>query len=115
DGTRESVPLAALEVGDIACVAVGEVVPADGRLLEPARLEEALLTGEPAPVEHVAGDIAYAGTVCRERPTRLDVPAIGAGTRPAAPPHPVAQARAQRPELARGAGRAAPAFVARVR
>jgi len=112
DGTRESVPLAALEVGDIACVAVGEVVPADGRLLEPARLEEALLTGEPAPVEHVAGDIAYAGTVCRERPTRLEVLAIGAGTRLAELSHLVEQAQSQRPELARSAGRIAHHFVA---
>jgi len=112
DGSRESVPLAALEVGDVACVAVGEVVPADGRLLEPARLEEALLTGESTPVEREAGDIAYAGTVCRERPTRLQVVATGAGTRLAELSHLVEQAQSQRPALAQTAGRIAHHFVA---
>ena len=112
DGSRESVPLGALEVGDVACVAVGEVVPADGRLLEPARLEEALLTGESTPVERSAGETAYAGTVCRERPTRLEVLATGAGTRLAELSHLVEHAQSQRPALARAAGRIAHHFVA---
>ena len=34
DGGRDTVPLAALRPGDVACVAAGESVPADGRLLD---------------------------------------------------------------------------------
>jgi Cu2+-exporting ATPase len=56
DGSRESIPLAELAVGDVACVAVGEPVPADGVLLDDsARFEEALLTGEAHPAAKRAG------------------------------------------------------------
>src|SRR5690606_846366 len=111
-GGRGSGPWAAREAAAGAGVAVGEVVPADWRLLEPARLEEALLRGESTPVDREAGDIAYAGTVCRERPTRLQVVATGAGTRLAELSHLVEQAQSQRPALAQTAGRIAHHFVA---
>src|SRR5699024_2778540 len=55
---------------------------------------------------------AYAGTVCRERPTRLRVLATGAGTRLAELSHLVEQAQSRRPALARTAGRIAHHFVA---
>src|SRR5690606_6283555 len=60
DGLRETIPLAALAAGDVACVAAGEAVPADGVLLADgdcaeAWFEEALLTGESAPVRRSAG------------------------------------------------------------
>ena len=48
DGERETVPVAALAPGDIACVSVGGVVPADGTAN--LSFEEALLTGEWTPV-----------------------------------------------------------------
>ncbi|HEY2623374.1 MAG TPA: heavy metal translocating P-type ATPase metal-binding domain-containing protein, partial [Dyella sp.] len=82
DGARESVPLTALQVGDIACVAVGEVVPADGHLLDAvAVFEEALLTGESRPVSREQGALILAGTVCRETPARIEVTQVGSATR----------------------------------
>src|SRR3546814_4978660 len=46
DGSREAVPVAALRVDDVVRVSAGDVVPADGRLLDDeACFEEALLTG----------------------------------------------------------------------
>jgi Cu2+-exporting ATPase len=112
DGTRESVPLATLAVGDVACVAVGEVVPADGELLAPARFEEALLTGEPHPVAKAAGAPVYAGTVCREQPARLRVTGTGSGTRLSQLTRLVERAQAQRPARAGAADRIAHRFVA---
>ncbi len=50
-------------VGDQLLVGAGEVVPADGRLLCPALLDEAALSGEPLPVERVAGDDVRSGVV----------------------------------------------------
>ena len=112
DGSRESVALAALVIGDIACVAVGEVVPADGQLLDArARFEEALLTGESSPVSKSAGDPVYAGTVCREHPARLRVSETGSATRLSQLARLVDQAQAQRPALARAAERIAHWFV----
>jgi Cu2+-exporting ATPase len=118
DGRRESVPLAALVVGDIACVAAGEAVPADGVLLAEADgqaeawFEEALLTGESAPVRKLAGEPVYAGTTCRQRPARLQVTGTGTATRLSQLARLVEQAQAHRPTLARMADRIGSRFVA---
>ncbi|TCT26066.1 heavy metal translocating P-type ATPase [Thermomonas haemolytica] len=113
DGSRESVPVEALEVGDVVRVAVGEPVPADGLLLEgSARFEESLLTGEATPVAKQAGDAVYAGTACREHPARIRVTRVGADTRLAELARLVETAQAHRPALARGAERIAGGFVA---
>ncbi len=112
DGGRETVPISALLSDDIACVAVGEVVPADGLLLEPACFEEALLTGESHPVAKAMGDQVFAGTVCREQPARLRVTETGSATRLSQLARLVGQAQSQRPALARGAERISRYFVA---
>jgi len=111
-GERETVPVAALSPGDIACVPVGGVVPADGTLLEPSSFEEALLTGEWSPVAREAGERVYAGTLCRERPARLRVDETGTGTRLSQLTALVEKAQAQRPALAEVGERIAHHFVA---
>jgi Cu2+-exporting ATPase len=112
DGSRESVPVPALAVGDIACIAVGEPVPADGILLDgEARFEEALLTGEANAVHKRAGDPVYAGTACREHAARLRITGVGSNTRLAQLVRLVEQAQAHRPAIARSAERIANWFV----
>ncbi|MBP3983484.1 cadmium-translocating P-type ATPase [Pseudoxanthomonas helianthi] len=112
DGTREQVAAAMLAAGDIACVAIGEAVPADGVLLDAeGRFEEALLTGESQAVRKTSGDAVFAGTVCRERPARLRVVATGTATRLAQLAQLVERAQAHRPALARSADRVATGFV----
>ena len=113
DGSREAVPLAALAVGDIACMAAGDAVPADGVLLDAqASFEEALLTGESSPVHKQSGDEVFAGTVCRERPARITVREVGVNTRLSQLARLVEQAQSHRPPLARLADRIASRFVA---
>ena len=113
DGTRESVPVDALAVGDVVRVAVGEPVPADGVLLDAgAQFEESLLTGESTPVARMPGDAVYAGTACREHAARLRITGVGAGTRLAELARLVERAQAHRPAAARGAERIAAWFVA---
>lgn len=113
DGSRESVPIDALAVGDVVRIAVGEPVPADGLLLEgEARFEESLLTGESTPVTRLAGDPVYAGTACREHAARVRVTGVGTGTRLAELVRLVESAQAHRPALARGTERIAGWFVA---
>ncbi|GAB6197316.1 heavy metal translocating P-type ATPase [Lysobacter xanthus] len=112
DGGVESVPVAALHVGDVAHVAAGEPVPADGVLLDAeARFEEALLTGEAHPVARHAGEAVYAGTLCRDRPARVRIDRIGADTRLSELTRLVEQAQAHRPRLAQVADRIAGVFV----
>ncbi len=112
DGGREQVPVAMLAVGDCIHVAIGEVVPADGVLLDTeASFEEALLTGESHAVHKHAGAPEFAGTVCRERPARIGVTATGSATRLSQLAHLVEQAQAPRPALAQAADRVATWFV----
>jgi len=112
DGGRESVPVASLRMGDIVCIAVGEVVPADGCLLTAeASFEEALLTGESRPITRARGATVYAGTVCREIPAQLEVTQTGSATRLSQLARLVEQAQSQRPQLARIADRIGSVFV----
>ncbi len=113
DGSRESVPIDALAVGDVVRIAVGEPVPADGVLLEgEAHFEESLLTGESVPVTRHAGDPVFAGTACREHAAKIRVTGVGAGTRLAELARLVETAQAHRPALALGTERIAGWFVA---
>ncbi|MGY0652777.1 heavy metal translocating P-type ATPase [Luteimonas sp. A537] len=113
DGSREVVPTAALAAGDIACIAAGDTVPADGILLDAAaRFEEALLTGEAHPMLHVPGDTIFAGTVCREAPARIRVEQVGAGTRLAELESLVERAQSHRPRAAQLADAVSSRFVA---
>ncbi len=62
-----------LEPGDTVLIRPGEVVPADGDLLEPARVDYHFLTGESEPLELAAGQRLYGGGRILERPARLRV------------------------------------------
>ena len=60
DGKSVSLPIDQLVPGDIVELIAGDLVPADSRLLESRDLfvNQALLTGEPYPVEKLSGDTA---------------------------------------------------------
>jgi len=60
DGTPRDIPLSELVPGDVVLLSAGDLIPADGRVLE-ARdffVRQALLTGEPYPVEKHPGEDA---------------------------------------------------------
>ncbi|MDP3216047.1 MAG: heavy metal translocating P-type ATPase [Deltaproteobacteria bacterium] len=64
DGGEEDVPLDTLQVGDRLRVRPGEKVPVDGVVLEGASsVDEAMVTGEPIPVEKRPGDRVVGATV----------------------------------------------------
>lgn len=58
DGKSLEIPLPSVVPGDIVLLAAGDLIPADGRILEAKDffVNQALLTGEPYPVEKKAGE-----------------------------------------------------------
>ncbi|WP_114639040.1 heavy metal translocating P-type ATPase [Polynucleobacter necessarius] len=78
----EVVPVVNCSPGDVLRVSPGEVLPADGVLIENASaLDESLLTGESKPVEKKIGDRVYAGTHNILNPLLMRIEAVGQSTR----------------------------------
>ncbi len=65
DGRLVHVPAAALVPGDLVRVESGDRIPADGKLTSEQGLmvDESMLTGESAPIEHAVGEELYSGTL----------------------------------------------------
>jgi Cu2+-exporting ATPase len=81
DAGTESVPLAALELGDVILVRPGARVPADGEIVDgQADVDESMITGESRPVSKEPGSRVVAGTVVAGSSLRVRVTAVGEGT-----------------------------------
>ena len=64
DGREADVPLEHVHVGDLLRVRPGEKVPVDGIVIEGhSSIDESMISGEPVPVEKVAGDRVTGATV----------------------------------------------------
>lgn len=78
----EDVPIDAVRVGDRLQIRSGELIPADGRIVEGSgSLDTAPLTGESVPVDVQVGDDLSAGLVLHRGPVEVEVTATGDGTR----------------------------------
>lgn len=68
NGDWADVPAAELVPGDVIRIRLGEIVPADLKLLEGdfVSIDQAALTGESLPVTMHGGDIAYSGSVVKQ-------------------------------------------------
>jgi cation-transporting ATPase E len=64
DGTSQEIPVAALVVGDVLELRLGDQIPADGEVVRASGLEidESLVTGESAPAEKNSDDAVLSGT-----------------------------------------------------
>jgi len=64
DGQEREVPLEEVHQGDILRVRPGEKIPVDGKLTDgKSTVDEAMITGEPMPVEKQKDDLVIGGTV----------------------------------------------------
>ena len=64
DGTEQDVPLTEVHIGDTLRVRPGEKVPVDGIVIEGrSSIDESMLTGEPIPIEKVAGSNVIGATI----------------------------------------------------
>jgi len=68
DGKWESLPARQLVPGDIIHLRIGDIIPADCRLLEgsPVQIDQSALTGESLPVEHKQGDAVFSGSILKQ-------------------------------------------------
>ena len=102
-----------LHPGDHVLVRAGDVVPADGRVVEGASCaNEALLTGESRPVPKRLGDPVTGGSVNAESPLVVQVEQTGEGTRLSAIISLMERAAAEKPGIVEMADRIASYFVA---
>ena len=78
DGQERRIPAAGLRRGDVFVVRPGEKIAADGEVLSgESAVDRSMMTGEPVPVEAVAGDAVTGGTIAVSG--RLVVRAIQVG------------------------------------
>ena len=80
-GELTRVPVAALRPGDRVLVRPGEVIPADGSIVDGAsEIDESLVTGETMPRAVAAAANVYAGSINFSGALTLQVSAAGSGT-----------------------------------
>lgn len=99
--------------GDRVLVRAGDIVPADGHVLEGfSCANEALLTGESKPVNKVPGDLVTGGSINAESPLVVQIDQVGEATRLSAIIHLMDRAAAEKPRIVEMADRIASYFVA---
>jgi Cu+-exporting ATPase len=81
EGGDVDLPLGQIRKGDLVLVRPGERVPVDGEVVSgSSAVDESMLTGEPLPVEKVAGDRVVGGTLNGRGALRLKASALGEGS-----------------------------------
>jgi len=81
NGIEEEIPIAEVQVNDVAIVRPGEQIPADGQVIAgQATVDQARITGESMPVEVGMGDDVYAATIAQYGAIRINVTKVGRDT-----------------------------------
>ncbi|RZC74483.1 hypothetical protein C5167_049963 [Papaver somniferum] len=82
DGKWNEEDAAVLVPGDIVSIKLGDIIPADARLLEgdPLKIDQSALTGESLPVTKNPGDGVYSGSTCKQGEIEAVVIATGVHT-----------------------------------
>jgi Cu2+-exporting ATPase len=112
DGSVEAVSLQRLQPGDLLRVPLGQSFPADGVLVQGhTQADEALLTGESAPVPKPEGAAVVAGSTNLGAPVLMRVQRVGGDTRLETIVAMMRSASAQRPASALLADRWAAPFL----
>jgi Cu+-exporting ATPase len=79
DGATRDVPLSEVKRGDIVVIRPGERIPVDGRVIDGAStVDEAMISGEPIPVEKGEGATVIGGTVNGAGSFRFEATGVGA-------------------------------------
>ena len=112
DGSKDRVPIEAVEVGMLVEVLAGGSLPADGRIeFGETNLDTAMITGESRPVPSKVGDEVLAGATNLRSPIHVRVSAVGDSTRVGRLMRLVASASADKAPIVQFADRIAARFV----
>ncbi len=112
DGTEQDVALDQVHPGDLLRVRPGERIPVDGMVIEGASfVDEAMITGEPVPVEKAPGSRATGGTVNGTGAFVMQAEHVGAETLLARIVKMVGEAQRSRAPIQRLADRVSAVFV----
>jgi Cu2+-exporting ATPase len=112
DGITHDVSPDVLAPADVVLVKSGELLPADGLLLDAeAEVDESLLSGESLPVRKVRGERLAAGTLNVAQPLKLEVRASGRTTLLAGMVALLERAQARKPGFLKTADLAAARFL----
>jgi Cu2+-exporting ATPase len=108
----ERVMAADLAPGDVVVVKPGEIIPADGKVLEgKSCANEAMLTGESVPVGKAPGATVTGGSVNIESPLFVRVEQVGQATRLSAIVRLMERAAMEKPRIVQLADRIASRFI----
>lgn len=79
DGRWQEQDASVLVPGDIISIKLGDIIPADARLLEgdPLKIDQSALTGESLPVTKRTGDEVFSGSTCKQGEIEAVVIATG--------------------------------------
>ncbi|MGW8250951.1 MAG: HAD-IC family P-type ATPase, partial [Anaerolineales bacterium] len=82
DGKWQILPARQLVPGDIIRLRIGDIVPADAKLLpgDPLEIDQSALTGESLPVSRKNGEVVYSGSIVQQGEGDARVNATGADT-----------------------------------
>jgi Cu+-exporting ATPase len=81
DGSEDEIPLEDVKVGDRLRVRPGDKVPVDGEVIDGrSSVDESMISGEPVPVEKVAGDPLTGATINGTGSLIMEARRVGADT-----------------------------------
>jgi H+-transporting ATPase len=82
DGKWSALPARELVPGDVVRLRIGEIIPADAKLMagDAIEVDQSALTGESLPVERKTGDAVYSGSVVKRGEIEAVVYATGGAT-----------------------------------
>ena len=112
DGTEEEIALEEVQIGDRLRVRPGDKVPVDGTVVDGrSSVDESLISGEPLPVEKVAGDPLTGATINGTGSLIMEATRVGADTVLAQIVQMVANAQRSRAPIQKYADKVAGFFV----
>ena len=82
DGKWQEIEASLLVPGDVVRLRLGDVIPADGKLIEGQYLsvDQSALTGESLPVSKQTGDIVYSSSIAKQGEMQAVITATGGNT-----------------------------------
>lgn len=81
DGNEKTISIHDIQTGNLLRVKPGDKIPVDGKITEgETNIDEAMITGEPIPVDKKAGDAVIAGTINGNKTFVMVAEKVGADT-----------------------------------